>query len=146
MLQNDSFGELSPAQIHDLEDRAREVAANAYAPYSRFRVGAAVLLTDGNIVSGCNIENSSYRLTCCAEQSAIAVAVAMHGPSISIRAIVVTNLNDSPSAPCGACRQTILEFASANTEVFYPSTDGSLARSTISNLLPQAFLLEERTR
>jgi cytidine deaminase len=146
MLQNDPFTALTSTQIHDLEHRARGTAANAYAPYSHFRVGAAVLLMDGSIVSGCNIENASYRLTCCAEQTAIATAVAMHGPSIRIRAIVITNLNDSPSAPCGACRQTIREFASDVTEVFYPAADGSLMRSTISDLLPQAFLLEERTR
>lgn len=144
MSQNDTLGILSPAQIDDLQRRARTVAANAYAPYSRFRVGAAMLLRDGSIVTGCNVENASYRLTTCAEQAAISSAVAAYGPSIRIHAIVIVNLNEVASHPCGACRQTIREFASADTEVFYSTADGSLMRSTIDDLLPQAFVLEER--
>ncbi len=144
MSQKDSSRALSTTQIEDLEHRARAVAANAYAPYSHFRVGAAVLLSDGKIAAGCNVENTSYRLTSCAEQSAIATAVAEHGPSIRIRAIVIANLNGTACSPCGACRQTIREFASSGTEIFYPLADGSLERSSIDALLPQAFLLEEQ--
>src|SRR5882757_9928417 len=98
---------VTPAQVEDLQERALDVAANAYAPYSHFRVGAAVLLEDSSIVVGCNVENASYRLTTCAEQTAIAAAVALHGPSLRIRAIVIVNLNNAASQPCGACRQTI---------------------------------------
>ncbi len=134
---------ISSAQRDDLHRRARAVAGNAYAPYSSFRVGAAVLLEDGSIVTGCNVENASYRLTTCAEQTAIAAAVALHGPSIRIRAIVVANLNDTASQPCGACRQTIHEFSTPYTEVFFPAADGSLTRSTIADLLPHAFLLKD---
>lgn len=130
---------ISPAQAADLQERAIEVAHHAYAPYSNFRVGAAVLLSDGTIVTGCNVENASYRLTVCAEQAAIATAVSLHGPTIRIRAIAVANLNDTASQPCGACRQTIHEFSTPDTMVYFPAEDGSPAHSTMSELLPAAF-------
>ena len=127
----------------DLQQRAIAVAHNAYAPYSNFRVGAAVLLADGTIVTGCNVENASYRLTVCAEQAAIAAAVSLHGPKIRIRAIAVANLNDTASQPCGACRQTIHEFSTPNTLIFFPAQDGSIASTTIAELLPGAFILKK---
>jgi len=143
MSQNEATAGINATQIEELYRLARVIAENAYAPYSRFRVGAAVLLEDGRIVTGCNVENASYRLTTCAEQTAIASAVALHGPTIRIRAIVIANLNGTASQPCGACRQSIYEFSSANTEVFFPAADGSLTRSIIADLLPNAFLLNE---
>lgn len=93
------------------------------------------------MAAGCNVENTSYRLTTCAEQAAIAAAVALHGPAIRIRAIVITNLNGAPSPPCGACRQTIREFGSPTTEVFFPAADGTLHRCMAADLLPHAFAL-----
>jgi cytidine deaminase len=132
---------LSPAQAADLQQRALAVAHYAYAPYSNFRVGAALLLTDGNVVTGCNVENASYRLTVCAEQAAIAAAVSLHGPGIRIRAIAVANLNATASQPCGACRQTIHEFSTPDTIVFFPGEGGAIAQATIASLLPAAFLL-----
>ena len=146
MSQKDSAPHLSQSQIDDLRTRALTVAAKAYAPYSHFRVGAAVLLHDGSIVTGCNVENASYRLTTCAEQSAISSAIALYGPSIQIRAVVIVNLNGAASQPCGGCRQTIHEFSSPDTEVFFPAGDGSLSRSTMAELLPHAFILEESGR
>jgi cytidine deaminase len=133
---------LTQSQIADLQQRATDVAHHAYAPYSHFHVGAALLLTDGNIVTGCNVENASYRLTVCAEQSAIAAAVSLHGPRIRIRAIAVANLNATASQPCGACRQTIHEFSTPDTIVFFPAEAGAIAQATIADLLPAAFLLE----
>jgi cytidine deaminase len=132
---------LTPIQITDLQQQAIVVANHAYAPYSNFRVGAALLLTDGTIVTGCNVENASYRLTCCAEQSAIAAAVALRGPKIRIRAIAVANLNAAASQPCGACRQTIHEFSTPDTIILYPTANGATAQATIAELLPAAFLL-----
>jgi cytidine deaminase len=132
---------LSPAQAADLQQRAIAVAHHAYAPYSNFRVGAAVLLLDGTIVTGCNVENASYRLTVCAEQAAIATAVSLHGPQIRIRAIAVANLNDTASQPCGACRQTIHEFSTPDTIVFFPGEGATIVQATIAALLPAAFLL-----
>jgi cytidine deaminase len=134
--------DLTPSHIADLHHRAQAVAQNAYAPYSNFRVGAALLLTDGHIVTGCNVENASYRLTTCAEQAAIAAAVALHGPSLRILAIVVANRNATASQPCGACRQTIHEFSTPDTRIFFPAEDGTLTEATIADLLPAAFLLK----
>jgi cytidine deaminase len=136
---------LSESQIADLQHRATEVAHRAYAPYSHFRVGAALLLDDEahTIVTGCNVENASYRLTVCAEQAAIATAVGLHGPSIRIRAIAVANLNQTASQPCGACRQTIHEFGTPNTIVLFPAEAGTIAQATIADLLPAAFLLAD---
>src|ERR1700742_4301244 len=133
--------ELTQAQIASLQQHAATVAHHAYAPYSNFRVGAALLLTDGTIVTGCNVENASYRLTTCAEQTAITSAVALHGPGIRIRAIAVANLNNTASQPCGACRQTIHEFSTPDTIVYFPAEKGTIAESTIAALLPAAFLL-----
>ncbi len=133
--------ELTPSLIEQLQQRAAAVAYNAYAPYSNYRVGAAVLLTDGSIVTGCNVENTSYRLTCCAEQSAIAAAVGLYGPSIRIGAIAIANLNNSASQPCGACRQTILEFSAPDTIVFFQKEGGDFDQATIAELLPAAFFL-----
>jgi cytidine deaminase len=132
------------SHITELHQRAIDVAHHAYAPYSQFRVGAALLLDDSahTIVTGCNVENASYRLTVCAEQAAIATAVSVHGPSIRIRAIVIANLNAAASQPCGACRQTIHEFGTSDTLVFFPSANGELNRATIADLLPAAFLLK----
>ncbi len=132
---------LDPAAASDLQQRAIAVAHHAYAPYSNFRVGAAVLLADGTIVTGCNVENASYRLTVCAEQAAIAAAVSLHGPTIRIRAIAVANLNDTASQPCGACRQTIHEFSAPDTIIFFPGENGAISHATIAELLPAAFLL-----
>jgi cytidine deaminase len=136
---------ISPAQAAELQQLAIAVAHHAYAPYSNFRVGAALLLTDGNIVTGCNVENASYRLTVCAEQAAIAAAVSLHGPKIRIRAIAVANLNDTASQPCGACRQTIHEFSIPDTIVYFPAANGAIAEATIASLLPAAFLLATET-
>ena len=136
-------GDLTPSQIADLQQQAIAVAHNAYAPYSNFRVGAAILLDNGSIVTGCNVENASYRLTTCAEQSAIASAVSLHGPAIRIRAIAVANLNNTASQPCGGCRQTIHEFSIPDTVVFFPSESGTIAKATMADLLPASFLLNK---
>lgn len=138
---------LTPDQIAALHQCATEAALNSYSPYSHFRVGAAVLLhaeegKEGAMVAGTNVENASYRLTSCAEQVAIGAAVALHGPGIRIRAIAVVNLNGSACTPCGACRQTILEFSTPETAVFYPSGSGETVSTTIAALLPAGFQLE----
>jgi cytidine deaminase len=134
---------VTQSQITDLQQRAVNVAQHAYAPYSHYRVGAALLLDDenGTIVTGCNVENASYRLTVCAEQAAIVAAVSLHGPGLRILAIAVANLNAARSAPCGACRQTIQEFSAPDTVVFFQTEQGTFAQISIADLLPFAFLL-----
>ena len=132
---------LTPQEIAALHHHATEAAQNSYSPYSHFRVGAAILLEDGAIVAGTNVENASYRLTSCAEQAAIAAAVTLHGPNLRIRAVAVVNLNGAACMPCGACRQTILEFATPDTAVFYPNAAGETVSTTLAALLPAAFRL-----
>lgn len=138
--------QLTPDEIDILQQRATQAAQNSYSPYSRFRVGAAILLEpiDGNdsiVVAGTNVENASYRLTSCAEQAAIAAAVTLYGPNIRIRAVAIANLNGAACMPCGACRQTILEFAGPETPIFYPAADGETVSTTLAALLPAAFHL-----
>ena len=96
------FGGWGAMNEQELRTAAQEAATRAYAPYSRFYVGAAVLLATGEVVTGCNVENASYRLTCCAEQTAIARAVAEFGPGVRIAAVAVANRDTSIAcAPCG---------------------------------------------
>ncbi|NYF79474.1 cytidine deaminase [Granulicella arctica] len=137
--QHDHPSGLSDEQIADLCQRAAVAAQHSYSPYSRFRVGAALLLDTGKIVTGTNVENASYRLTTCAEQSAIVTAVGQYGPGIKLRAVAVANLNDTASEPCGACRQTILEFGFPDTWVFFPTTRG-VAGAAIGEILPIGFV------
>ena len=93
-----------------LLSEARQAALNAYAPYSKFRVGAALLLANGKTVIGANVENASFGLTICAERAALVAAIAEYGPAIRIEAVAIANLNAKPSPPCGACRQMLSEF------------------------------------
>jgi cytidine deaminase len=130
---------LSPAERSRLRELAASAAEHSYSPYSHFRVGAALLLEGGAIVTGCNVENCSYRLTSCAEQAAIARAVAEHGPRIRLRAVAVANLNGAASTPCGACRQTLAEFGPDATPILYPGSNGEPQETTLGDLLPGAF-------
>jgi cytidine deaminase len=126
----------------NLRALAEAAAQHSYSPYSRFRVGAALLLEDGSTVTGCNVENCSYRLTSCAEQGAIARAVAEHGPGIRLRAVAVANLNNAASMPCGACRQTLTEFGDDGTLILYPGENAAAEETTLGELLPHAFRAE----
>jgi cytidine deaminase len=133
---------LTAAEKSRLRALAAEAAAHSYSPYSHFRVGAALLLETGETITGCNVENASFRLTSCAEQAAIARAVTQLGPAIRLRAVAVANLNDAPSMPCGACRQTLAEFAPDPTPILYPGEDGRPEETTLGDLLPHAFRAE----
>jgi cytidine deaminase len=126
---------LAAAARKQLERAAQKVMKNAHAPYSNFRVGAAILLTNGKIFSGCNVENASYGMTNCAERTAIFSAVAKLGPKIEIRAIAVTNDHDVACSPCGACRQVIYEFG-PDAIVFFKGARGP-KQAHITELLPE---------
>lgn len=124
-------------------DAAREAAANAYAPYSKFRVGAALLFDDGSVVTGCNVENVSYGLTSCAERNALFRAVSERGAGRRIAAVAVTNLNGKPSPPCGACRQVLSEFAAPDAVVYFAGEKGTETR-LLKELLPSQFHLDAK--
>lgn len=131
---------LGETRIRALREQAGHAARNAYAPYSNYRVGAAVQLEDGHVISGCNVENASYRLTTCAEQAAIARAIVERGAHSRIVAVAVTNADPTVACqPCGACRQTIAEFADASCRIFYPAEGGQPGECTLGDLLPAAF-------
>ena len=124
--------------LQSLLDMARQAALHAYAPYSGFRVGAALRLTNGEIVTGANVENVSFGLTICAERSALVRAVTQFGPEIRVEAVAIANLNQMASPPCGACRQVLSEFIQPDAPVIFPSTGGDRTM-TFNELLPLAF-------
>ncbi|AWN34521.1 cytidine deaminase [Methylobacterium radiodurans] len=125
------------APLDALFAAARAVRERAHAPYSRFRVGAALSDERGRIHAGCNVENASYPVGTCAEAGAIAAMVAAGGTRI--RAILVLGDGSGPVTPCGACRQRIREFAEAGTPVHAAGPDGVLASFTLEALLPASF-------
>lgn len=116
---------------------ARAAMKHAYAPYSNFHVGAAVLLKNGALFTGCNVENASYGLTICAERTAIFAAVAASAKKPEIVAIAVVNDRRVACSPCGACRQVIAEFG-PHAIVWYIGPSG-ITHRTVSELLPDGF-------
>ena len=121
-----------------LVELAKKARANAYAPYSGFSVGAAVLAADGRVFSGCNIENASYGLTNCAERTAIFSAVAAGARELAALAVVADG--ELPCSPCGACRQVIAEFAVGR--IILANLAGKRRVVTKEELLPFAFTLK----
>ena len=131
---------VSNKQNQRLLSAARKAMKHAYAPYSQFKVGAAMLTSKGEVFSGCNVENASYGLSNCAERTAIFAAIAESGPELDIRAIAVVNDQGVPCSPCGACRQVIYEFGPEAT-VYFQSANG-WKESHITQLLPEGFRLK----
>ncbi len=138
MSQAPESSSAAGAPLAALMDQARAAAAHAYAPYSGFRVGSALLLVSGDTVTGANVENASYGLTICAERAALVRAVATFGPGLRIVAVAVANLNGAPSPPCGACRQMLSEFTAPDTPVIFPAAEGPRV-VPFGDLLPLAF-------
>lgn len=130
---------MSDQRLAQLIDAATAARANAYAPYSEFYVGAALESVNGEIFSGCNVENASYGLTICAERIAVGKAVAAGHREFS-RAVVVA---DTKASPCGACRQVLSEFG--DLEIIMVDPDGEIThRRRLSELLPDQFQLPDR--
>lgn len=128
---------LEAATEDRLIEAARAVRERAYAPYSGFRVGAALLDESGAVHAGCNVENAAYPQSQCAEASAIGVLVA--AGARSVRAVVVAGEGEHPVTPCGACRQRLREFAADATPVLVTDPSGLRLRTTLGELLPHAF-------
>lgn len=128
---------LSAEQRQKLVEAARKMLDRAYAPYSKFHVGAALLTEAGNTFTGCNVENGSYGLTNCAERTAIFSAVAAEGPAMRVRAVAVLNSATMACSPCGACRQVIFEFGPKAVVIY--QGEGELVEASAEKLLPAGF-------
>ena len=120
-----------------LVEAALDVRRNAHAPYSRFRVGAAMQMEDGTVYRGCNVENRSFGLTVCAERAAIAAAVAdgQRQPA----AIAVVTDTDPPAAPCGSCRESLAEFAGPELPILMVNLNGKRRMRRLGELFPEVF-------
>ena len=127
--------------IEALFEAAAKVRAMAHAPYSEFKVGAALRCEDGRVFAGCNVENAAYPSGTCAEESAIAAMVAAGGRAIST--LVILGDAPNPVTPCGACRQRIREFAQSTTRIMAGNIAGARQSFSLEELLPYSFSLRE---
>lgn len=126
---------VSEKQLLELFDSAMQASKLSYSPYSKFPVGAAILMDDGRIFTGCNIENRSYGLTNCAERTAVFKAVSEGALKISAVAIAAPKA-DYPVGPCGACRQVLTEFGGSDVPVIFGPNTGMLKTYTLGELYP----------
>jgi homotetrameric cytidine deaminase len=146
------------SSVRVMLDAAAAVRQRAYAPYSRYCVGATLRLSDGLLISGCNVENASYGLSICAERAAVASAIGQglllpvaHGPDVrpepsagsrsGIHAVAIVAAGPLLPLPCGACLQVLAEFAMPDCAVWCATLDGLVQHHALSDLLPQAFRL-----
>ncbi|HEX4456503.1 MAG TPA: cytidine deaminase [Polyangia bacterium] len=129
--------------MNDLIEAARRVRENAHAPYSRYKVGAAVRTASGKVFVGANVENASYGLALCAERSAIAAAIA--AGETRLAAVAVITASSPPAAPCGMCRQVLAEFAADDLPVALVNDAGERSDTTLGALLPHAFRQNDLT-
>jgi len=127
----------SPDHIKALVEAAQRAQQHSHSPYSSFPVGAAILASDGETYTGCNIENIAYPLGQCAEATAIGVMV-MNGAK-QIEEVMIASPNDKPCPPCGGCRQKISEFGSKDTIIHMVTKNGEVTTVTLGELLPLAF-------
>jgi cytidine deaminase len=126
----------------DLVRMALEARDAAYAPYSGFRVGAALLAEDGRVFTGCNIENASYGATICAERTAVAKGVSEGARTFT--AVAIASFDAAPCVPCGICRQTIFEFAAEGFRYLSVAADGSYVAYGMDEILPHGFKALEK--
>jgi len=129
-------------EINDLKIRAKEAADNAYAPFSKFKVGCAIETKDGEVFMGCNIESKSLTFNICAERNAISNAITGKG-DIKINRVVIYTPTQKAAPPCGLCRQLIFEFGDEAMVHSFCDSDDSL-QMTIGELLPEAFDFDEQ--
>jgi cytidine deaminase len=132
---------------HDqLINEALTARHKAYAPYSNFLVGAALLCKDGTIFHGCNVENASYGLCNCAERTALYCAIAAGYKPRQFSSMAVAGNTDGPISPCGSCRQVMLELGGASMEVVLANLQGLNMVTTAGDLLPHAFSADDLTK
>ena len=122
-----------------LINEALEAQKNAYAPYSKFKVGAAILTETGNIYKGCNVENASLGASICAERNAATTAIAQEG-KVSFKAIAIASTSEDPAPPCGICRQFLSEFTDTEAPVYLVSAkSGKTKEFSFGKLMPESF-------
>lgn len=125
--------------MRKLLEAAVKAMENAYVPYSKFQVGAALLLKNGEIITGCNIENASYGLCNCGERTALFRAYALGYRKDDIVAMSVAGATDGPISPCGACRQVMAELLNPETPIYLTNTKFDVKETTVKELLPYSF-------
>lgn len=125
----------------EMVKKALEATKHSYVPYSHYPVGACLRTTDGELISGSNVENASFGLTCCAERSAVFAAVSVGHRSFD--AIAVANGGDDMPYPCGACRQVLSEFCKPEAQVFICNQKGEYESYTLGEILPHSFQKEQ---
>ena len=126
---------MNEINLKELFTQAREAADYAYAPYSKFRVGAALLTEDGTVITGCNVENRSFGLSNCAERTAVFKALSMGHHSFKALAISTPD-SEIPVGPCGACRQVLSEFMSPSSPVIFGGNGAEKVETTLGILYP----------
>ncbi|WP_017380135.1 cytidine deaminase [Paenisporosarcina sp. TG-14] len=126
-----------------LMEQSKIARENAYVPYSKFKVGAALITKEGKLYHGCNIENAAYSMTNCAERTAMFKAVSEGERDFASLAVVADT--EGPVSPCGACRQVIAEFCKPNMPVYLINLKGDIQETTVAELLPGAFSQEDLT-
>lgn len=124
-----------------LMEESKKAREKAYVPYSKFPVGAALLTADGTVFHGCNIENSAYTMTNCAERTAFFKAISEG--NYTFKALAVVGDTEGPISPCGACRQVIAEFCEGDMPVYLTNLKGDVFETTVAELLPGAFSKED---
>ena len=126
---------------HALMEQSKIARERAYVPYSEFKVGAALLAADGTVFHGCNIENSGYSMTNCAERTAFFKAISDGVKDFTALAVVADT--KGPCSPCGACRQVMSEFCAPDVPVYLTNLNGDVLETTVAELLPGAFSPED---
>lgn len=127
-------------------DEALLARSKAYSPYSNFKVGAAILLKNGSYIHGANVENASFGLSNCAERSALFSLYSQGYKKEDIVSITIIANDHTPVSPCGACRQVMHELMPKNTKVYLANTKGEIKETTTDELLPYAFVLDEKPK
>lgn len=125
-------------ELLQLLSSAFEIRKNCYAPYSNFRVGCAILLDDGRVINGVNVENSAYSATICAERTAL-THIVMLGMQHRIKAVAVASQSSPAASPCGVCRQMLAEFLPDNAPIILGNEEGETKIVTMGEILPHAF-------